>query len=154
MPILDRRDHNRLIPIIFNGQENFRDTPIPEYVSLCMISNGEYEFYLNGEKYKKVAPFFLCLSANDKLELIQVENYASAQSFSFSPLFLNSSLTEEALSENVFSEIEDTHDRNLINMFRKHDDVFQGIVEIDNYSFIQIREWFSIIGGETSMQSD
>lgn len=154
MPILDRRDHNRLIPITFNGQESFQDTPIPEYVSLSMVSNGEYEFLLNGKKYKKIAPFFLCLSENDCLELLQVENYASAQTFSFSPLFLNSSLTEEALSENAFSEIEDTHDRNLINMFRNHDDAFQGIVEIDNHSFLQIREWFSIIGGETSMQSD
>lgn len=154
MPIMDRRDHNRLIPITFNGQENLGDIPIPEYMSLTMISNGEYDFLLNGMKYKKVAPFFLCLSENDSLELIQVENYPSAQTFSFSPIFLNSSFTEEALSENAFSEIEDTHDRNLINMFRNHDDVFQGIVEIDNHSFLQIREWFSIIGGETSMQSD
>ena len=154
MPIMDRRDHNRLIPITFNGQENLGDIPIPEYMSLTMISNGEYDFLLNGMKYKKVAPFFLCLSENDSLELIQVENYPSAQTFSFSPIFLNSSFTEEALSENAFSEIEDTPDRNLINMFRNHDDVFQGIVEIDNHSFLQIREWFSIIGGETSMQSD
>lgn len=154
MPTLDRRDHNRLIPITFNGQETFQDIPLQEYVSLIMVSNGEYDFLLNGKKYKKAAPFFLCLSERDELELIQVGNYASAQTFSFSPLFLNSSLTNEALSQNTFSKIEDTHDRNLINMFRIHDDVFQGIVEIDTHSFLQIREWFSIIGGETSMQSD
>lgn len=149
MPTLDRRDHDRLIPITFNGQETFQDIPLQEYVSLIMVSNGEYDFFLNGKKYKKAAPFFLCLSERDELELIQVGNYASAQTFSFSPLFLNSSLTNEALSQNTFSKIEDTHDRNLINMFRIHDDVFQGIVEIDTHSFLQIREWFSIIGGET-----
>lgn len=154
MSILDRRDNNRLIPITFNSQETFQDIPLQKYVSLFMVSNGEYEFLLNGKKYKKMAPFFLCLSGNDRLELIHVEKYASAQTFSFSPLFLNSSLTDEALSKNIFSKIEDMHDRNLINMFRRHDEIFSGIVEVDTHSFLQIREWFSIIGGETSMQSD
>ena len=154
MPTLDRRDNNRVIPITFNGQERFLEDPIQGYVSLSMVSNGEYEFLLNGRKYKKAAPFFLCLSEKDKLEVLNVENYESAQTFSFSPLFLNSSLTNEALSKDAFSKIEDMHDRNLINMFRFHDNGFSGIVDIDAHSFLQIREWFSIIGGETSMQSD
>lgn len=127
MSILDRRDNNRVIPIIFNSQETFQDIPLQKYVSLLMVSNGEYEFLLNGKEFKKTAPFFLCLSGNDRLELIHVENYASAQTFSFSPLFLNSSLTDEALSKDIFSKIEDMHDRNLINMFRLHDEIFRGL---------------------------
>lgn len=49
MPILDRRDHNRLILIAFNGQESFQDAPISGYVSLNMVSNGEYVFLLCGK---------------------------------------------------------------------------------------------------------
>lgn len=64
----------------------FEDTLIPGYVLLSMVSNGESCFLLNGKKYKKEALFFLLLSEKDFLELIQVENYGSAQRFSFFPL--------------------------------------------------------------------
>lgn len=64
MPVLDQRDHNRMIPITFNGQEKFQGALPQEYVSLSMISNEEYDFLLNGKKYHKKAPFFLSCTSS------------------------------------------------------------------------------------------
>ncbi len=153
MSVKDRRG-DRIIPITYEPQEEFKDNSQKESMILTVVSNGSYEFELNNNRYKKQAPFILCLTNKDKIELKSKEGYCSAASFSFSPLFINSALTEEALEKNSFNHIEDMHDSNLMLMFRYHMEDFDGLIMLDYFSSLKVNEWVGIMGSETLSQSD
>ncbi len=73
----------------------------------------------------------MLLSFLDYVKLIE-QNHLSAKSFSFNPIFVNSAPTFDALRENLFTELEDEHDRNMLNMFLQRDDKYKGWLDLPN----------------------
>lgn len=154
MSIIDRRWKNT-IPISFCSNEEFENYPMKEYLSITFVSNGRAEIVLNGKKKKLAAPFFLCVTERDVVTFLQKEDYFSAQTFSFSPSFLNAALIGKVIDEKKSDSISILHDINLLRVFFERSETeLNGIINIDTSSVIQLREWFSIIGGEVFMQSD
>lgn len=155
MKIIDKRDNNRKIRISISKEETFEKyLQNPNELVLSNFLEGRYEFILNGKKRMLEAPFLACLSSDDRFHMVHKSKNAVVQTFLFEPLFLNSSLTEENLEKDCFDQIEDEHDRNLVNLFRKHDDFFDGIVSLDYFTYQKLKEWFNIIITEAQIQSD
>lgn len=152
MPLKDKYSEY-MVPIEFESCETFEKTIKDERMTIVLISNGSVRLVLNHEPIALKAPCIMLLSPYDRLELTEQRNL-SAESFSFHPCFVNSALTFEALRENRFTNIEDTHDRNMMNLFLRRDPDYRGYVNLSANPFLRIREWLSIIGTEIVAQSD
>ena len=152
MPQNDRH-RTRVVPIEFEVNEQLESLPIAQRVTLVLVSNGSASIIINEKTWNVTAPCVISLSQYDRISLLSAHHF-SAKSFSFNPIFLNSSLTFEALSDNKFINMEDEHDRNMLMMFLKHSDKFAGIIPLPPPMYLRISEWMSIIGTETYAQSD
>lgn len=151
--IKDRRYENRFIPINFIPKETFEPYPASQLFTLTLVTDGTWKFHLNGTEYNLKAPFILCLNDGDVFHLDTNRN-AAAKTFTFKAIFLNSSLTAEALADNNFEHIEDMHDRNLIYPFLRRNENYTGLLPLDASAFMQINTWLSVIGTECLSQSD
>ncbi len=152
MPQNDRH-RTRIVPIEFEDKDAFESIPLLERVTLVLVTDGHMSTVLNGKTWAVSAPCILCISQYDKITVLNKHNL-SAKAFSFSPTFLNSSLTFDALSDNKFIHLEDEHDRNMLMMFLRHSDKFAGIINIPSSMYLRIDEWMNIISKETITQSD
>lgn len=144
---------DRMIPIEFESHETFENIVLDERMTIALITNGSARFTINHESIALKAPCIILLSPYDTLKLIE-QNHLSAESFAFHPSFVNSALSFQSLSENHFCQIEDEHDRNMMNLFLRRDDFYRGYLCLPATTFLRIREWLSIIGTETFSQSD
>lgn len=147
------RHRTRIVPIEFNANEQLDSLPMSERVTLVFITDGNSSIMVNEKTWTLSAPCVICLSHYDQISVLNKHHF-SAKSFSFNPVFLNSSLTFEALFNNQFIHLEDEHDRNMLMMFLSHSDRFAGIIQIPSAMYLRISEWISIIGTETYAQSD
>lgn len=152
MPQVDRY-RERIVPIEFESHEIFENQPLKERMTIILITNGWGNFGLNGEPVILKSPCVILLSPKDELSLNEQE-YLSAKAFSFAPQFVNSSLTFHALQENKFSQIEDQHDRNMMNLFLERNEHYKGYINLPANTYLRISEWMAIIGTETFSQSD
>ncbi|MBO5337242.1 MAG: helix-turn-helix transcriptional regulator [Lachnospiraceae bacterium] len=152
MPQVDRY-RERIVPIEFESHEIFENQPLKERMTIILITNGWGNFMLNGEPVILKSPCVILLSPKDELSLNEQE-YLSAKAFSFAPQFVNSSLTFHALQENKFSQIEDQHDRNMMNLFLGRNEHYKGYINLPANTYLRISEWMAIIGTETFSQSD
>ncbi|MCL1795006.1 MAG: AraC family transcriptional regulator [Oscillospiraceae bacterium] len=152
MPQNDRH-RTRMVYLEFETNEKFENLPVPESMTIVLITNGKAGFILNGKTVMITAPCIMLLSKYDSLKVIELNNI-SAKSFSFIPNFINSSLTFERLDENNYTEIEDMHDRNMIELFLKRDEYYNGIIDLPPQTYLRISEWLAIMGTEVYAQSD
>lgn len=152
--IKDRRYPDRYIPINFIAKESFEQYPLADFLTMTLVTDGFWEFSVNGVEYRLDAPFVLCLNASDPFHLMDINSRATAKSFIFDPKFINSSLTKEALSTDDFEKIEDMHDRNLVQAFLRRNENYSGLLILNAPSAMQINTWLSIIGSECLSQSD
>ncbi len=152
MPQNDRH-RPRIVPIESEAHETFENLPLRERVSIVFISNGNASFIYNGKALTVTAPCVMLISQYDSLKLVE-SHRIEAKSFSFNPVFLNSSLTFERLKKNDFTEMEDEHDRNMMNLFLHRDEYYNGILELPAKTYLRILEWMAIIGTEVFAQSD
>ena len=152
MPQNDRH-RTRIVPIEFESHEEFNTLPREERVTLVLISNGWVSLTLNSQAITLTAPCMLLLSQYDSLKVDACSQLA-AKSFSFRPTFVNSSLTFERLKNNDFFELEDEHDRNMIDLFLKRDEYYTGVIDLPSQTYLRISEWMAIMGTETYAQSD
>ncbi len=152
MPQIDRH-RERIVPIEFESHETFEAQPPGERMTVVLITNGSAEFLLNEEPIVLKAPSVMLLSPRDRVTLKGQERLA-AKSFSFAPQFVNSALTFEALSINDFRQIEDQHDRNMMNLFLGRNENYKGYVKLPASTYLRISEWMAIMGTETYAQSD
>jgi AraC-like DNA-binding protein len=142
-----------MVYLEFDTNEKFENLPIPESMTIVLITNGKAGFILNGKTAIITAPCIMLLSKYDNLKVIELNNI-SAKSFSFVPRFINSSLTFERLEDNNYTEIEDMHDRNMIDLFLKRDEHYNGIIDLPPQTYLRISEWLAIMGTEVYAQSD
>ncbi len=152
MPQNDRH-RERIVPIEFNVHETFETQPLAERVTLVLISNGHASFLLNNEAVTLTAPCVMLFSFYDSVKLVE-QNRLSAKSFSFNPIFINSALTFEAFKKGSFIELEDQHDKNMLNMFLTRNEAYKGYLDLPPQTYLRISEWLSIMGTETHAQSD
>ena len=153
--IYDRRafTRNKWVNIDFYPKEDFSEYPRKDVLTLTLVTDGKWDFYLNKIRYQIEAPFVLCLNETDLFQLEEKFEDA-AKTFVFSPLFINSALTPEALAENSFERIEDMHDRNLMEIFSRRNDNYNGLMIFDGTMILQLNQWLSICGTECQSQSD
>ncbi len=151
--IKDRRHADRFFPIAFNNKESFSSYPAPDLFTMTLVTDGAWEFSLNNVDYCLEAPFILCLNDSDAFRLRSAER-AAAKTFCFNATFLNSSLTKQALMNNHFENIEDMHDRNLIQAFLRRNEHYTGLLALNAPSAMQINTSMSVIGSECLSQSD
>lgn len=151
--IKDRRHTDRFIPIAFDNKESFSQYPAPDLFTMTLVTDGVWNFSLNNGDYCLEAPFVLCLNDSDAFCLKSAER-AAAKTFNFNPTFLNSSLTKQALMDNHFENIEDMHDRNLIQAFLRRNEHYAGLLTLNAPSAMQINTSMSVIGSECLSQSD
>ena len=67
---------------------------------------------------------------------------------------MNSALTFEQLRTNDFFELEDEHDRNMMNLFLRRDEYYDGTIDLPANTYLRISEWLAIMGTEVFAQSD
>lgn len=147
MPQIDRHK-NRTVFVEFVAYENFENIPYEERLALIFITSGSLNAQLNGRPVKIAAPSILCLSMNDTIEVLEKDNISS-QSFSFHPDFLNTahfSESEEYMSTKLKIETG-------LSLF-KRDNGHNGVHIVTEKAYIQLFEWFFIMGMEVYAQSD
>lgn len=147
------RHRTRIVPIEFEAHESFFALPLDERVSIVLISNGKVSMMLNDKAVTLSAPCVMLISKYDKIKLIE-ETRLAAKSFSFNPIFMNSSLSFERLKANDFFELEDEHDRNMMNLFMCRDEYYDGTMDLPANTYLRISEWLAIMGTEVYAQSD
>ncbi len=152
MPQNDRH-RERIVPIEFESHEPFTNLPYDDRVTLILITHGYIKIKLNENEITITAPSVLMLSPYDRIECIEQDRLA-AKSFSFNPIFLNSALTFDALKENAFTDIENEHDRNMMDMFLYKTSNYNGCLTVPANTYLRVSEWMSIMGTETFAQSD
>lgn len=152
MPQNDRH-RTRIVPIEFEAHENFETLPLAERVSIVLITNGKVSLFLNEKAVTLTAPCVILISQYDTIKLIEAIRLA-AKSFSFNPIFMNSSLTFDRLKANDFFELEDEHDRNMMNLFLHRDEYYDGTIDLPAKTYLRISEWLAIMGTEVYAQSD
>lgn len=147
MPQVDRHK-NRTVYIEFIANENFINLPYRERLTITFITSGSMHLQLNDRPIKIVAPSILCLSMEDKIQVL--ENYnVSSQSFCFHPDFFNTA---------HFSEINGYLSTNLkiktgLLLFGK-DKIHTRVYAADEKVYLKLYEWFFIMGTEVYAQSD
>lgn len=152
MPQNDRH-RTRLVPIEFEANESFEALPLADRVSVVLISNGRVSLYLNEKVVTLTAPCIMLISQYDSLKMIEATRLA-AKSFSFNPAWMNSALTFERLKANDFLDLEDEHDRNMMNLFLRRDEFYDGTIDLPAKTYLRISEWLAIMGTEVYAQSD
>ncbi|HEX2947472.1 MAG TPA: AraC family transcriptional regulator [Clostridia bacterium] len=152
MPQNDRH-RTRVVPIEFEAHECFETLPLTERVSIVLITDGKASLFLNERAVTLTAPCVMLISQYDTVRLIEATRLA-AKSFSYNPVFINSSLTFERLKANDFFALEDEHDRNMMNLFLHRDEYYDGTIDLPPKTYLRISEWLAIIGTEVYAQSD
>ncbi|NRT80888.1 hypothetical protein BJV41_005370 [Clostridium beijerinckii] len=147
MPQMDRHK-NRTVYIEFIANENFVSLPYKERLTITFITSGSLNLQLNGRPVKIVAPSILCLSMEDKIQVVEKQN-VSSQSFSFHPDFFNTA---------HFSETNGYLSTNLkiktgLLLFGK-DKIHTRVYAVDEKIYLKLYEWFFIMGTEVYAQSD
>ena len=152
MPQADRH-RERIVPIEFDTGNDLSAIIQKDRVILVLVSSGNAELIISGKTVSVKSPSVLMLSHSDSLE-VKSSSRIIYSAFSFHPRFVNSALSFERLEANDFSETEDEHDRNMMNMFLRRSEGYNGCVLLPSNIYLQIAEWMDVVGRETFAQSD
>jgi AraC-like DNA-binding protein len=147
------RHRTRIVPLEFEAHESFQALPVADRMTIVLITNGKLSLFLNEKAVTLTAPCVMLISQYDTVKLIE-ETRLAAKSFSFNPMFVNSALTFNRLKANDFIELEDEHDRNMMNLFLGRDNYYDGTIDLPPNTYLRISEWLAIIGTEVYAQSD
>lgn len=152
MPQIDRHKE-RTVPIEFEFYDTLQNLPANDRCSIVLISCGTATLNINHRFQTVAAPYVLCLSKYDSFSLINSENL-SAKTFHFDPWYIKACLTFDNLDEDVEIDGHYAYDRQMLYMFTKHKDNFQGIFRLTPQQYLHINELMLMIGAETYAQSD
>lgn len=147
MPQYDRHK-NRTLDIEFIAAEEFCSLPYRERYTLIFITSGTVKAIINDRPVKMAAPAILCLSMEDKVQIIEKDK-AFAQAFCFHPDFFKTiriSDEQDLISANLRIKIG-------LSLFQR-DHIHTGVPYLSEASFPQLLEWFFVLGTEVYAQSD
>ncbi len=142
------RYKNRTVDIDFITAEDLIHLPYAGRFTLVFLTNGSIKELLNGHPIEIGAPGFLFVTESDSISITEKCNIA-AQSFSFHADFLNSTRVTEK---------PDTLPANLriqtgMALFDR-DYLPAGVLTVPHKAYLQLYEWFFILGTEVAAQSD
>lgn len=152
MPQQDRHKE-RIIPIEFDFYDTLDKLPADKRCSVVLISCGSATVKINGKIRLLNSPCVMCLSHYDTVELINADNL-SAKTFHFDPSYIKMCLAFDNLEDYIEIDEHYTYDRQMLYMFTKHQNNFQGIFSLTPQNYIHINELMLMIGAETYSQSD
>jgi len=144
MPQVDKR-RLREIPVEFNAVENLNGLPYYNRLTLVLITDGKAVVSIHGEAKTFIAPCILCLSEQDKIEIIE-NRRLYAQSFSFNPSYL-------LKNRMTYKQIKNS-ETDVLHLFYHRNDYYNGVLDLPQDFYIKILEWMSVIGIEITAQSD
>lgn len=147
MPQFDRYK-NRNLDIEFAAVEDFEALPYPKRFTLIFITNGIVNAQLNERPIEISAPGVLCLSMDDKLQVIN-KGSISAQSFSFHPDFFKTPQNTETQTYKP-SNLKIQTGPSLFQRDNKQ----TGVPHISSKTYLRLLEWFFVIGTEVYAQSN
>ncbi|MDF2800849.1 MAG: AraC family transcriptional regulator [Anaerocolumna sp.] len=147
MPQVDRYK-DRTINIEFISVEEFNHLPYPERYTLIFITNGCINGVLNDRPIKIMAPGALCLSHEDTFWIVDKQD-VSAQTFCFHSDFLSSVAIYE--TEDYISP--DLRIQTGLALFNR-DNIHTGVEKIPERAYLQLLEWFFVLGTEVYAQSN
>lgn len=147
MPQFDQYK-NRSVDIEFAAIEDFENLPYPERFTLVFVTNGIINAQLNERPIEISVPGVLCLSMDDKLQIMREDN-VSAQSFSFHPDFFKTSRVSETQTYKPSSLKIQTG----LSLFQR-DNGQTGVPHISGKAFPQLLEWFFVLGTEVYAHSN
>jgi AraC-like DNA-binding protein len=110
---------------------------------LILITKGKAVVSLNGVSVSVSAPCMLVLTKRDEIKL---ENSACLEGYrmGFALSFINKSLTFRLLENDIYSGINDNHDKALMQMFITRDDRYRGIIGLTAQEYLCIKEWLAV----------
>jgi len=151
VPQFDKR-RSCEIPVEFNAVEDLTVLPYCDRVTLVLITDGKAVISINGEINTLIAPCVLCLSEQDKIEVIE-NRRLYAQSFSINPPYLKNRKTYKQIKKGDFSSGEVLF-RDVLHLFYHRAVDYNGVIDLPPDGYIKIFEWLGIVGTEISAQSD
>ena len=147
MPLFDRHK-NRIVNIEFGFSENMDMLPYHEGYAIVFITNGSASGILNERQVKITAPCILCISKDDIIKITKRDNI-SAQSFRFDSDFLKSTRVSD-LKDSISTQLRIETGLSLF----KREGVHTGICDITDNAYLQLFEWFFVLGAEVFAQSN
>ncbi|QGG57032.1 helix-turn-helix domain-containing protein [Paenibacillus sp. B01] len=147
MPQFDQYK-NKSVDIEFFAVEDFEKIPYPDRFTLIFITNGIINACLNERPIEISAPGVLCLSMEDKLQVVHKDSI-SAQSFSFHPDFFKTSQVFETQTykpSNLKIQIG-------LSLFQR-DNSQTGVTHLSGKAYLQLLEWFFVLGTEVYAHSN
>ncbi len=142
------RYKNRTVDIDFFAKEDFSKLPYEERLTLVFLTNGSITGLMNGHPAKITAPSILCISREDTITITRKNNIA-AQSFCFHMNFLNSTRISEK-PDNLSTKLRIQTGLSLFN----RDYLPTGVITVPHKIYLQLFEWFFVLGTEVAAQSD
>ena len=142
MPQFDKR-RSLDVPLDFNPVEDLTGLTCGELVSLVLVTDGKAVVSINGETKTLIAPCVLCLSWQDKIDVIENKRLY-AQSFNVNPTYLRNRKTYRTTRNSG----------DVLNLFFYRDATYTGVLDIPPNTYIKIFEWMAVIGTEITAQSD
>ncbi|ANS73234.1 AraC family transcriptional regulator [Paenibacillus yonginensis] len=146
MPQRDRYKQ-RTVNIEFAAVEDFLGLPYPERHTLIFLTSGSLKAVLNDRPIAVHAPGILCLTGNDKVQVLETTGVA-AQSFRFHLDFLNSTVLSETKDFPAVPRI-----GTGLSLFQQDQGCY-GVSRITETAYPFLFEWFFILGMEVQAQSD
>ena len=151
MPKFDKR-RSLDVPIDFNAVEDLTGLPRCGCVTLVLITDGKTVVSLNGETKTLIAPCVLCISEQDKIDVVENKRLY-AQSFTLNPAYLRNRKTYRTIKMNELPASAEPF-IDVLNLFFYRDANYNGVLDIPPDAYIKIFEWMAVIGTEISAQSD
>ena len=151
MPQFDKR-RSLDVPIDFSAVEDLLMLPHCGCVTIVLVTDGKAVISMNGDTKSIVAPCVLCVSEQDRIEVIENKRLYS-QSFSLDPSYLRNRKTYRVKKKNAaLPEEEQLVD--VLKLFFYRDADYSGIIDLTPDAYIRIFEWMAVIGTEIAAQSD
>ena len=151
MPQFDKR-RSLDVPIDFKAVEDLTGLSLCGCVTLVLITDGKVVASVNGETKTLIAPCVLCITEQDKIEVVENKRLY-AQSFTLNPSYLRNRKTYRTIKKNEISANEEPF-IDVLNLFFYRDSNYNGVLDIPPDAYIKIFEWMAVIGTETAAQSD
>lgn len=142
---------DRFIPIEYSTTELAYNNG--SYYSICIIYKGTAILKINGEKCCISAPLLLCIQPHSNVEILKSRDL-KLKSIMFAPDFINRNLTVDMITSEDFKPQCKLFDFPCFDIFYNNDDIYNGIIPVEQSNSSKIEYLFDSIIEQLSVQPD
>lgn len=142
----------RIVPISFNLNEDFVCVPSDMFF-LAVITDGYIVFSIDGERCYVGRNMVLCFSPLSNVSILY-QYHIKARSLTFSPAFLNININWSVLHSNTYEETAKKFNYPMFKAFFYQNFLYKGVLPLDTYYARRIRNLFTNIIEQISIQPD